>query len=298
MPATRAAMSFAGAVGFAEETTPGTAVSPTAWIAADSATPTVRRSHTPFSVIANDWETLSSVRGLLEASVSLSFQVYASEAISDLLEAGIYRVPFDATEGQINQPKSYTIELVMDNGKSIRLVGCRANSLSMQVRPGETVKATMEFQAIDASAITSNAPSVSIGAMFHGATASVEFGGTPNVLCNSFDLSIANNASRRNTFTGTGKSRAIRAGNQMVTGNLQFDFDDTTQFDAFLDGTDQAIEMTLTASDSSTLVIDLPVVRYQGDDPALNGANIVEDKISWMAVKGESYACAVTLTVD
>ena len=298
MPATRAAMSFAGAVGFGVETTHGTAVSPTAWIAADSATPTVRRTHTPFSSIANDWEALASVRGLLEASVSIAFQVYASQAVVDLLEAGTYRFPFDATEGEVNQPKSYTIELVMDNGKSIRLVGCRANSLSINVKPGETVKATMEFQAIDASAISSNTPSVSVGAMFHGSTAAVEFGGTPNVLCNSFDLSVANNVGRRNTFTGTGKSRCVRAGNQAVSGNLQFDFDDTTQFDAFLDGDDQAVELTITAADTSTMTIDLPVVRYNGDDPSLNGANIVEDKISYMAVKGAEYAVSVSFVLD
>lgn len=297
MPATRAAMSFAGAVGIGEETTYGTAATITDWIAADSATPSVKSAQAPWSLVTNDWETVASVRGLLEVGVSIAFQVYASDSVGALIEAATYRVPFGASEGTIGQPKSYTIELVMDNGSSIQLTGCVANSFTLSVKPGEVVKGTVEFQARDADTVSSSSPSVAVGAMFHGSQTGVTFGGVANVLCNSFDLNLSNNCERRYTLTGDRKARRVRAKNQLVKGNLQFDFDDTTQFDAFIDGTDQNVILTTTAADTSTLVIDLPVVRYEGDDPALNGANIVEDKIPFLAVK-ESSGSAVTVTVS
>jgi hypothetical protein len=56
--------------------------------------------------------------------------------------------------------------------------------------------------------------------------------------------------------------------------------------------------VTIAGSDGSALEFDLPVVRYEGDDPALNGANIVEDKIPFMAVKsqeaGHAFAVAIS----
>lgn len=295
MPATRAAMSFAGAVGFAEESTYASAASITDWIACDSATPSVKRAQSPWPLVTNDWETVASVGGLLEVGVSISFQLYYASAMTNLLDAALYRVPFGASSGTIAQPKSYTIEMVMDNGSSIRFLGAVANSLSLSIKPGEVVKGTIEFQAVTAVKVSNpSTPAVSVGAMFHGSGTGVTFGGSANTLCNSFDLSLANNCSRRYTFTGTNEARRVRAGNQLVRGNFQFDFENTDQLSAFLNGDDQDVELTVTAGDGSTFVVALPVVRYEGDDPALNGANIVEDKIPFLAVKDSS---AITLTL-
>lgn len=298
MTASRAAMSFAGAVGFGQETTYGTAASITDWVAMESASPSVKRAQTPWPLITNDWEAVASTPGLFEVGVSLSFTVYNSSAVSSLMSAATYRVPFGATSGTIAQPNSYTIELVMDNGSSIKLVGCVANSLALSVKPSEVVKGTMEFQAVSASIVSSSTPSVSLGAMYHGSGTSVTFGGTANVLCNAFDVNLANNCSRRYTFTGGPNARRVRAANQLVKGNFQFDFEETTQFNNFINGTDQAVVVTVAASDGSSLVFDLPVVRYEGDDPALNGANLVEDKIPFMAVKSQSAGHAFTVAIN
>lgn len=298
MTASRAAMSFAGAVGFGQETTYGTAASITDWIAAESATPSVKRAQQPWPLITYDWEAVASVPGLLEVGVSIAFNVYNAGAISNLLSAATYRVPFGASSGTIAQPHSYTIELVMDNGSSIRLVGCVANSLSLSVKPSDIVKGTVEFQAVNASVVSSSTPSVSLGAMYHGSNTAVTFGGTANVLCNSFDVNLANNCSRRYTFTGGPQARRVRAANQLVKGNFQFDFEDTTQFENFLGGVDQAVAVTIAGSDGSALEFDLPVVRYEGDDPALNGANIVEDKIPFMAVKSQVAGHAFTVAIN
>lgn len=300
MTATRAAMSFAGAVGFGKETTFGVAVSRTDWIVAKQAQPTIKRGRETSAAIAYDWETLLSTPGLWEVGVNIGYQLYASSAIQNLINAFATRAPFNDATYDKGQPYSYTVELVMDNGSSVLITGCRANQGQISVKTTEVVSGSVDFMGKAASVISSTSPSPATGALYHGGYTTMTIDATPVTLPNSFELTVNNNAQRRYSFTGDGTARNVRGSNQVVRGNMQADCETTDLLDAFLAGSDAALNVTVTGADGSTLVIDVPLAHYEGDDPGLNDGNPIEDKLPFLADKdsGAGYAFTATVNAD
>ena len=293
-------MSFAGSVGIGKEAAGafGVAVSITDWFLAETATPTVHRPQVPSAAIANDWETLASTPGLWEVGVNITVQAYAATAIQNLINAIIARAPANSSTYDPNQPYSYTFELVMDNGQSVQIVGCRCSQGQFSVKPGDVNKITADFMGKSASVISSSMPSPAVGAQYHGGYTTFSLNGTPNPLPNLFDLTVSNNTSRRYSFTGDGTARNVRAANQVGKGNMGADYETTAIMSSFLSGTDTAIIVTTTAGDNSTMVFQIPIARFEGDDPALNGANAIEDKLPFLAVKNSDAGYALSIAVN
>jgi hypothetical protein len=161
-----------------------------------------------------------------------------SQALSTVAApAAMYRHRFT---GSHDQPRSFTLECVDDNGYSRVFTGCMVNQVGITIRPGERVSSQFDLFGQTMESLPSSTPSPTAINGLHGKDAFVyvrDSNGTytANNLVNSFDVTLNNKLNRRDNLNGTAYVRAIRAQMREIKGSADFDFESLEQLNDMLE---------------------------------------------------------------
>lgn len=97
----------------------------------------------------------------------------------------------------------------------------------------------------------------------------------------------AMNLDRR--FLGNAKKEALASGEFEITGQLDKEFEGTTEYTKFVNGTSASLTLTHaygtipTTAAPYQLVITVPYLEYTGGEPIINGSDVVNQQLPWKA---------------
>ena len=114
-----------------------------------------------------------------------------------------------------------------------------------------------------------------------------------------------NNNLKEDKFAHNGQKRVAipRNGQREVTGTFRMEFDDLTQYNKFVNGSDAALQIVFTSNEQIeagyyyTLTLDFPVVKFNGTTPNIESHEIIEHDIPFMALEDVGSAHEVTMTL-
>lgn len=115
-----------------------------------------------------------------------------------------------------------------------------------------------------------------------------------------FSLSIDNGlATDRHFIRGTTPERPkepLERARRSISGTLTADFSDLTAYNRYVNGTEAALVIDLTAGASNRITITMNV-RFDGETPNVGGEDLLELSLPFKAVSGISDAAAITVAV-
>lgn len=189
-------------------------------------------------------------------------------------------------------------------------LGCAVDSFEFTGDHGGILKlkATLDARAVD-TAIAYAAPSyptASATNLFHFANAAIYSGAltapTATALAagatelgnvRSWSVAVARNLGKSTVFGDQGKKRKVYPGKPGITGKLEVEYVDATFRDAYLADTPMSLVVTYEAgalsSGKETIQIVIPELKFDGEMPKPNGAELV---VSTMAFTGLDNATA------
>lgn len=189
-------------------------------------------------------------------------------------------------------------------------LGCAVDSFEFTGDQGGILKlkATLDARAVD-TAIAYAAPSyptASATNLFHFANAAIYSGAltapTSTALAagaaelanvRSWSVAVARNLGKSTVFGDQGRKRKVYPGKPGITGKLEVEYVDATFRDAFLADTPMSLVVTYEAgalsSGKETIQIVIPEIKFDGEMPKPNGAELV---VSTMAFTGLDNATA------
>lgn len=91
---------------------------------------------------------------------------------------------------------------------------------------------------------------------------------------------------------GAAPKEPIESGKRVVSGTFTADFENLTQYNRFVNGTETAMVLDFTSGTSSFIVT--MNVRFDGETPNVSGPELLELPVSFMAVSDTSDAAAFT----
>ncbi len=89
---------------------------------------------------------------------------------------------------------------------------------------------------------------------------------------------------------------AIENARRKISGSFVGDFEDLTAYTRFTAATEAAMVLTFNAAANMQLVITMNV-RFDGETPTVNGEEVLEQPIQFMATSGTTDAAAVSVTL-
>lgn len=291
-----------GYVGYAKETVEGTAVAPTIFLPArsftmddtdDYLTPQQIRGERDYVVAA---PAPYSVTGSLEMDLipdSIGYllkSAFAASVSSGSYAGGGYTHTY--TPGLAGP--TFTFEKSAQDALLMRYTGVRVNTMEIKASFGEIVTATFGLDGVgrakNAGAAATDTYAASSTGPFTFAGATVTIGGSASSIVKDFTFGVNNNASHIGTLRGTRAYSRVALGWREVTLSMNMDFQDTTEYDRFLAGSEFAVVLYLETSQvitggtgKNSLTLTLPRVRYKS--------------ISMPIQAGDFLSCAVECTV-
>ncbi len=111
----------------------------------------------------------------------------------------------------------------------------------------------------------------------------VEIGGSPSIKVLSGTVNVNNNIDTDGYSYGNQDRLRMTPGMRNVTGNVSLAFEDTAEYDAFWNATDQALKFTVT-SGTYSMEVYMPKVRFHGKVlPGISGPGPVTIDLDWTA---------------
>lgn len=178
----------------------------------------------------------------------------------------------DYASGQPTMP--FTFEMYRDTTSSFLYSGVVMNTLQLEIAPNQALKATVNCIAKGVSISSKTAPTFVSSPVqpFAFDTCSVSIGGAGTALIESLTVNINNQLDgipALNATTDVAKIR--RTGPQMVNISGTADFNNLTEFNNFLNQTEQAFSINFTRANSFSMLIQLPRVVYTAYPVAMGG---------------------------
>lgn len=199
----------------------------------------------------------------------------------------VYRHKFTPVE--INQaPPSYTLELAEDSVYR-RILGAIAESMSLEIPPGEEPAASFSILGVNEEAATALSPSFPAEKPFDENSCSVTLNGVA-VTPRSLTLDINNNPSTDHYVIGSKTLPRHIVGDLEVTGAIDLFLDDRTHLDKFLQDGEGSLEIKFTgpiieATYSYELLFRLPRIVYRTWGADVSGAEPITQSIEFVAIK-------------
>ena len=193
--------------------------------------------------------------------------------LSGFLHTNTYKTPTaDYASGQPTMP--LTFEVFRDVTSSFRYSGVVINTLQLEVAPNQEVRATAGVIGKGTSIIAKSAPTFVSSPVepFAFDTCSLSIGGAGTALVESFTLNLDNQLDgipALNATTDIAKIR--RTGPQLVNISGTMDFANLTEYDNFINQTEQAFVLNFTRTSSFAMKITLPRVIYTAFPVSMGG---------------------------
>ena len=186
---------------------------------------------------------------------------------------------------------------------ALTLAGGKVTSLELSNEPGGFLMAALSLAGKDIDdPASATSPSLETSELID----SYDFALTYNSVsqtCNAFSLSINNNLKTDDYKLG---SRTIaeptRSGKREITGSMQIDFEDTTEYTDFRNATSRAIVAIYTGSAIKTsynysLTINLPYIRLRDALPVIEDEGIIKCNLPFQAWASDSSNLEMTIVL-
>lgn len=141
--------------------------------------------------------------------------------------------------------KSFTGRIGADTDERL-LKGCLLNALTLRFAHGAEVRGIAEVLASEESKAAIGTPTFSELDPFVFSQATVEFAGTAKAIVAEGEVRINNRIPFDRGVLGDRYFPKIKVGKRLVDGRLSLWFDDSTEYDRFLAGTDFKLELLTT----------------------------------------------------
>jgi len=141
--------------------------------------------------------------------------------------------------------KSFTGRIGADTDERV-LGGCLLNSLALRFAHGEEIRGVAEIFAAEEAKGTIGSPTFSALDPFVFSQATVEFADTSKAIVAEGEVRINNRIPFDRGVLGSRYYPKIMVGKRLVDGRLSLFFDDATEYDRFLAGTEFKLELLTT----------------------------------------------------
>lgn len=182
----------------------------------------------------------------------------------------IYTHAFQTTSGGAdfstavpNQP--YSFEIFRDVGTSMRYTGCLIDTLSFTFSAEGPVMCEAGIIGKDAETIAKTTPTfvTSPAKPFGFDTVSLSLGGAGTALIESLTVAINNNFEGLGALALSNRISKVRRNNhQMVEVRGTLDFTDVTEYQNFVNQTEQRLAINTTRAASWAMLVDIPRLVY------------------------------------
>lgn len=179
-------------------------------------------------------------------------------------------IPRQATDFHADCPiNPYTLEVYRDQGQAFQFLGAIINTLALSFSTTDKIlKATNGIIAKNLGDTPKTAPSFETTDPFTWEQAIISIAGSPNNDIESFGINYDNLCIGKYALNNTAILRKIiRSGFRTIPVNFTIDFVDRTEYDKFIQGTEQAFQVRFVGAECEagyyyTLQIDIPKFRY------------------------------------
>jgi hypothetical protein len=184
--------------------------------------------------------------------------------------------------------------------------GCVVESMNLKMELGKIVEGSFSFLAFGVATATAQIS----GATFPAGTSTTPMnavanvqnftiGGVPYSGCiSSLSLMIKNNL-RATMCIGSLQPKNIQLGTLEVSGDIEFYFNDGTQFDAYVAGTEFDISFDLVDNDGNKYTFDLPRCKFETGEVVAGGKNTdVMLTAKWRGLYDATATNVIKLTAD
>lgn len=180
-------------------------------------------------------------------------------------------------------------------------LGCKINNVSFGFGSEGEILMTMDIVGMSRTIATSAfCTPTDVGyAPLDNSDASLKEGGTTFADSTSLDCSIGFNISTDlYTIGGGGTLNDVVDNRMSVSGNNAFLFKDVTLLNKGVNDTESSLEITLSQSASSKVVIEFPEIQYAEADPGIPGPQGLLVTLPWQAYYDDNAdASSVVVTV-
>lgn len=203
--------------------------------------------------------------------------------------------------------KSFTIQKHfqdMDVPQYHNYVGCVPNGMSLSMEIGKIIEGSFSFMAFGVTPTPTQFPGASLvnapDTTPMSATANVRtfvVDGVPFSGCISkLSLEIANGVRAINCI-GSLKPRNMKLGTLEVTGEMEFYFNDGSNYDKFVNGTEFDFSIELVDDDGNTYLLEIPRAKFETGEVVAGGRNSdVMFSATWRGLYDQSSGNVIKLT--
>jgi len=174
------------------------------------------------------------------------------------------------------------------------------NTMSLDIKPNGMVTGSfgMLFKDMSSGAgdyVTDTPSVVGTTAPFDGFTGSITEGGAAIATVSGLTLNL-DNGFERNFVLMSNANPQVTSGKSNITGTVTLFFEDSTEYDKFVDETESEIVITLQDLDANTIEIDLPRIKYTSAETPVNsdGATIITMNFQALDDSGEASNIVIT----
>ena len=311
------AYSFAGFIGIGKESAWGTPVAVTDYVAALNENLTLTRDRFEVVNILNRFAEPNDIAGASRLAGSIAFAghpvtlgYFLNGALGNLASQSVVLSGFLWTNtfqpaitdnGADNPVPPYTFEIFRDVTSSHRYSGVQMNRLQLQMQPNQDLRVTADVIAKTTSVFAKTTASFpgSSADPFTFDTCSVSVAGAGSALYENISVTFDNQAEGVLVLNNsTDIVRIRRRGPQLVRVSGTLGFDNLTEYNNFVNQTEQIFAVSFTKAASFQCVVELPSVVYTTFPLGMSGRQRQTVGFDGMARynAGSGYAVRVKLT--
>jgi Phage tail tube protein len=185
-------------------------------------------------------------------------------------------------------PTGLTIEVNRDVCAFV-YAGCQIQSITLENAVDGTVQCSLDILGEDEVTAAASTPTFPADKPVHWAQVTTVTAGSYTVVAESLRLTIAETLAADRYRLGLKTRKGIgRNGRRVVSGSFVAEFEDVTQYNAFLGDTEQAVTITWTGAviasgNSHALSLPMPRCVLSGDTPAVGGPGVIKQTINFDA---------------
>jgi len=289
-----------GYVGYGVEVTEGTFVATTKYIPVTSFSfedsnefivpDQIRHSRDRYIAMAAPYAVSGSMEmELIPADVaSLLRSGFAATVISSAYAGGGYQHVYTPASAE----PTFTFESSASDILVMKYAGVRVNTIEIKAAFGEIVTATFGLEGVNRALSTVGAPTYTNVVPFHFSGADVQVtGGVPLTTIKEFTFGVNNNVERIGTLRKTRSWKRLELGMREVTLALTIDFNDTSEYERFLDEDIFDVDLHLSGpvmagmgTNPTILRIEVPNVRWNKVGLPLSAGDYLEQSVEALVV--------------
>lgn len=167
-----------------------------------------------------------------------------------------------------------TVEMFRDVTSSQQYAGVNVGGLGLSLAPNQDLRLTATLIGTSEAGIAKTTPTFvnSPNEPFTFDTASISLGGAGSSIIEAIDVNIDHQLEGVPRLNNSNRIAVIRRnGPQMIRVSGTVSFEDITEYENFLNQTEQALLLNVTKADSFSMTVDLPRVVYTAFPLGMSG---------------------------